>query len=166
MSQGRQGRLPGKPVHIDHRAEAKPFHGRAFSVPKACEKIALPRTVKQVRSSHLVTPLTELTKKTSKSFKWQTKHQEAFNNLQHELTRQVILAFPDFTKTFEIYTDAFKISDRSCHHSGKQTNCLLLSQADRLPGPVHRYRARTSRARRDASRVQIHPFGPEDCCLH
>ena len=108
MSQGRQGRLPGKPVHIDHRAEAKPFHGRAFSVPKACEKIALPRTVKQVQSSHLVTPLTELTKKTNKSFKWQTKHQEAFNNLQHELARQVILAYPDFTKTFEIYTDASK----------------------------------------------------------
>ena len=108
MSQGRQGHLPGKPVHIDHRAEAKPFHGRAFSVPKACEKIAPPRTVKQVRSSHLVTPLTELTKKTNKSFKWQTKHQEAFDNLKRELARQVILAYPDFTKTFEIYTDASK----------------------------------------------------------
>ena len=108
MSQGRQDRLPGKPVHINHRAEAKPFHGRAFSVPKACEKIAPPRTVKQVRSSHLVTPLTELTKKTNKSFRWQTKHQEAFNNLQRELARQVILAYPDFTKTFEIYTDASK----------------------------------------------------------
>ena len=108
MSQGRQGRLPGKPVHINHRAEAKPFHGRAFSVPKACEKIAPPRTVKQVRSSHLVTPLTELTKKTNKRFKWQTKHQEAFNNLQRELARQVILAYHDFTKTFEIYTDASK----------------------------------------------------------
>ena len=57
-------------------------------------KIAPPRTVKQVQSfvgmlnhykemiskrSHLVTLLTELTKKTNKSFKWQTKHQEAFN---------------------------------------------------------------------------------------
>ena len=108
MSQGRQGRLPGKPVHIDHRAEAKPFHGRAFSVPKACEKIAPPRTVKQVQSSHLVTPLTELTEKTNKHFKWQTKHQEAFDNLKRELARQVILAYSDFTKTFEIYTDASK----------------------------------------------------------
>ena len=174
MSQGRQGRLPGKPVHIDHRAEAKPFHGRAFSVPKACEKIALPRTVKQVRSSHLVTPLTELTKKTSKSFKWQTKHQEAFNNLQHELTRQVILAYPDFTKMFEIYTDASKyqigavITQENkpiAFYSRKLTDCQA-RYSDRLPGPVHRYQARTSRARRDASRVQIHPFGPEDCCLH
>ena len=85
--------------------------------------IAPQRTVKQVRSfvgmlnhykeviskrSHLVTPLTELTKKTNKSFKWQTKHQEAFDSLKRELARQVILAYPDFTKTFEIYTDASK----------------------------------------------------------
>ena len=37
MFQGR--RLPGKPVHIDIRPGAKPFHGRAFSVPKAYEKL-------------------------------------------------------------------------------------------------------------------------------
>ena len=35
----RLGRLPGKPVHIDLRAGAKPFHGRAISVPKAYEKL-------------------------------------------------------------------------------------------------------------------------------
>ena len=90
---------------------------------EAILKIAPPRTVKQVRSfvgmlnhykemipkrSHLVTPLTELTKKTSKTFKWETKHQEAFDSLKRELARQVILAYPDFTKTFEIYTDASK----------------------------------------------------------
>ena len=39
MFQGRLGCLPGKPVHIDIRPRAKPFHGRAFSVPKAYEKL-------------------------------------------------------------------------------------------------------------------------------
>ena len=39
MFQGRLGHLPGKPVHIDIRPGAKPFYGRAFSVPKAYEKL-------------------------------------------------------------------------------------------------------------------------------
>ena len=39
MFQGRQGRLPGKLVHIDLRAGAKLFHGCAFTVPKAYEKL-------------------------------------------------------------------------------------------------------------------------------
>ena len=110
-------------------------------------KIAPPRTVKQVRSfvgmlnhykemipkrSHLVTPLTELTKKTTKTFKWETKHQEAFDNLKCELARQVILAYPDFTKTFDIYTDASKYQRGAvitqenkpiAFYSRKLTNC-------------------------------------------
>ena len=39
MFQGRLGCLPGKPVHIDIRPGAKLFHGCAFSVPKAYEKL-------------------------------------------------------------------------------------------------------------------------------
>ena len=39
MFQGKLCRLPGKPVHIDLGAGAKPFHGLAFSVPKAYEKL-------------------------------------------------------------------------------------------------------------------------------
>ena len=39
MFQGRLACLPGKPVHIDLHARAKPFHGCTFSVPKAYKKL-------------------------------------------------------------------------------------------------------------------------------
>jgi hypothetical protein len=85
-------------------------------------QVALPHNVKQVRSfvgmlnhykamipcrSHLLTPLTALTKKNVK-FKWTKEHQQAFDSLKNSLTREVVLAYPDFSVPFEIYTDASK----------------------------------------------------------
>jgi hypothetical protein len=85
-------------------------------------QVALPRNVKQVQSfvgmlnhykamipchSHLLTPLTALTKKNIK-FEWTKEHQQAFDLLKNALAREVVLAYPDFTVSFEIYTDASK----------------------------------------------------------
>jgi hypothetical protein len=85
-------------------------------------QVAPPRNVKQVRSfvgmlnhykamiprrSHLLTPLTALTKKNVK-FEWTKEHQQAFDLLKNSLAREVVLAYPDFTVPFEIYTDASK----------------------------------------------------------
>ncbi len=33
-------------------------------------------------------------------------HQQAFDNVKATITKDVVLAYPDFTKSFEIYTDA------------------------------------------------------------
>jgi hypothetical protein len=57
--------------------------------------------------SHLLTPLTALTKKNVK-FEWTQQHQQAFNSLKHFLAHKVVLAYPDFSVPFEIYTDASK----------------------------------------------------------
>jgi hypothetical protein len=57
--------------------------------------------------SHLLTPLTALTKKNVK-FKWTKEHEQAFDSLKNSLTRKVVLAYPDFSVPFEIYTDASK----------------------------------------------------------
>jgi hypothetical protein len=73
-------------------------------------QVAPPRNVKQVRSfvgmlnhykamipccSHLLTPLTALTKKNIK-FEWTKEHQQAFDSLKNSLARKVVLAYPDF----------------------------------------------------------------------
>jgi hypothetical protein len=85
-------------------------------------QVALPCNVKQVRSfvgmlnhykamilhhSHLLTPLTALTKKNVK-FEWTKEHQQAFDLLKNSLAHEVVLAYPDFSVPFEIYTNASK----------------------------------------------------------
>jgi hypothetical protein len=54
--------------------------------------------------SHLLTLLTALTKKNVK-FEWTKEHQQAFDSLKNSLAREVVLAYPDFSVPFEIYTD-------------------------------------------------------------
>jgi hypothetical protein len=90
-------------------------------------QVAPPCNVKQVRSfigmlnhykamiphcSQLLTPLTALTKKNVK-FEWTTKHQQAFDSLKNSLSREVVLAYPDFSIPFKIYTDTSKYQIRS-----------------------------------------------------
>jgi len=58
-----------------------------------------------VHRSEVLAPLTSLTSK-NVVFKWKDTHQQAFDNMKKILAREVILAFPDFNKPFEIYTDA------------------------------------------------------------
>src|SRR5210317_682756 len=57
-------------------------------------------------------PLTALMSKTTK-WKWTAEHQIAFDNMKKIMARQVILSYPDFSKPFEIYTDASKIQLRA-----------------------------------------------------
>jgi hypothetical protein len=70
------------------------------------------------KRSHLIAPLTDLvgecgqTKETrrkgtkKKPFYWDTIHQEAFDAIKKALAREVLLAYPDYSSPFEIYTDA------------------------------------------------------------
>lgn len=98
-------------------------------------RLAPPKNVHQVRSfvgmlnhykqmiprrSHLLTPLVALTAKNSK-FKWTETEQNAFNALKAAIAKQVVLAYPDFSKPFEIYTDA------SQHQLGS-----VIMQSDRI----------------------------------
>ncbi len=36
---------------------------------------------------------------------WDEVHQRAYNHVKATITREVVLAYPDFSKVFEIYTD-------------------------------------------------------------
>ena len=44
--------------------------------------------------------------KKKKAWYWNATHQEAFDTIKATIARDVVLAYPDFSKPFEIYTDA------------------------------------------------------------
>jgi hypothetical protein len=72
-----------------------------------------------VKRSEMLAPLTDLvgecreTKTTKKNknkkkpWRWESIHQQAFDNVKATIAKEVVLAYPDFTKPFELYTDAF-----------------------------------------------------------
>jgi hypothetical protein len=71
-----------------------------------------------VKHNKMLAPLSDLvgeceeTKTTRKNkvkktpWHWNSIHQRAFNNLKATIVKEVVLAYPDFLKPFEIYTDA------------------------------------------------------------
>jgi hypothetical protein len=70
------------------------------------------------KHSEMLAPLTDLvgecgetktTKKNKtkkKTWWWESIHQQAFDNVKATITKEVVLAYPNFTKPFEINTDA------------------------------------------------------------
>jgi RNase H-like domain found in reverse transcriptase len=58
--------------------------------------------------SHLLTPLTEITKvpQGSKTFKWAKAQDKAFHVFKKVITQDALLKFPDCNKVFDIHTDA------------------------------------------------------------
>ena len=71
------------------------------------------------RRSHLLTPLTEVTKVPlgSKKFKWEEAQDKAFHEVKKVITQNALLKFPDFNKVFDIHIDAsdyqLGVSDKS-----------------------------------------------------
>jgi len=69
------------------------------------------------KRSEMMAPLTDLVRecremKTTKKNKtkkkpwhWDPIHQQAFDNVKATITKDVVLAYPDFSESFEIYTD-------------------------------------------------------------
>jgi RNase H-like domain found in reverse transcriptase len=55
--------------------------------------------------SHIITPLTEITSDKAK-WKWGPSQQQAFLEICNTIARQVLLKYPDFSKPFDVYTDA------------------------------------------------------------
>ncbi len=70
------------------------------------------------KRSEMLAPLTDLvgecgetnaTKKNDikkKPWRWESIHQQAFDNIKAAIAKEVVLAYPDFAKPFELYTDA------------------------------------------------------------
>ena len=70
------------------------------------------------KHNEMLAPLTDLvgvcgeTKNTKKNktkklpWRWDSIHQQAFDDVKATIAKDEVLAYPDFTKPFEIYTDA------------------------------------------------------------
>jgi RNase H-like domain found in reverse transcriptase len=54
--------------------------------------------------SHILSPLTELMGK--KAFVWEDKHQQAFEQMKALIATDMLLAYPNHNKLFDIKTDA------------------------------------------------------------
>ena len=57
------------------------------------------------RRSHVLAPLTVLCSNKQK-WKWEKEETKAFEEDKKIISKETMLTFPDFTKTFHIYTDA------------------------------------------------------------
>ena len=55
--------------------------------------------------SHILAPLTALTSAKAK-WKWTEEHQLAFDKIKRIMTRETLLAYPNFSVPFDIHTDA------------------------------------------------------------
>jgi RNase H-like domain found in reverse transcriptase len=60
-----------------------------------------------VQRADVLTPLTALTSKTAK-WQWTSKEQTAFDHMKHIMSREVLLAYPDFHNPFIIHSDVSK----------------------------------------------------------
>jgi RNase H-like domain found in reverse transcriptase len=58
-----------------------------------------------VKRSHVLAPLATLTSN-KKKCEWGPQQDVAFNMAKKIITREVMLAYPDFNKLFKIHTDA------------------------------------------------------------
>ena len=87
---------------------------------KAIHDIATPKTRRQLRSfiglincycdiwvhrSDLLPPLSRLTS-TNVKWEWTEVEQQAFEKVKEIISKETLLSFPDFSKPFEIHTDA------------------------------------------------------------
>ena len=87
---------------------------------EAIQKISIPKNQRElrkfigivnyyrdmwIRRSHVLAPLAALTSKKTK-WKWTDVHTECFEKAKRIISREVMLAYPDFSKPFEIHTDA------------------------------------------------------------
>ena len=55
--------------------------------------------------SHILTPITAMSSNTAR-WQWEPKHANAFQEIKRIIAKETILAFPDFSQAFHIYTDS------------------------------------------------------------
>ena len=67
--------------------------------------------------SHCLAPLSSLTSAKVK-WKWTQLHQDSFEQMKALMAKETLVTFPDFSKEFEIHTDASKLQLGACISQG------------------------------------------------
>ena len=106
-------------TYLGHRVSAKGIEVDAQKVA-AVYRMKAPENAKQVKSflgmagfyrqfidkfAQRAGPLTELLQK-DVAFQWGEAQQKSFEDLKKAMTSTPVLVFPDFSKQFEVHTDA------------------------------------------------------------
>jgi hypothetical protein len=73
------------------------------------------------KRSHMLAPLTRLVSPLVK-YKWEEEQQKSFDEIKQKVSKETLLAFPDFEKEFHAYTDA----------SYKQLGAVIMQEGKRL----------------------------------
>ena len=90
------------------------------------------------------TKTTRKNKVKKKSWHWgDSIHQTAFDNVKKTIAKEVVLAYPDFTKPFDIYTDASTKQLGAVITQEEHAHCVLQSETLWCAIQIHRYRIRT-----------------------
>jgi RNase H-like domain found in reverse transcriptase len=79
-----------------------------------------------IRRSDVLAPLTKLTSKTAR-WQWTNVEQKAFDTMKRIMSRETLLAYPDFNKPFKIHTDASQKQLEGCHLTRYHAYRFLLS---------------------------------------
>ena len=87
------------------------------------------------RRSHLIAPLTAIVSPTAK-FVWTKECQKSFDDIKKVISRETLLAYPDFNKEFHVYTDA---SDYQLGAVITQNDRPLAFYSRKLNGAQSRY---------------------------
>ena len=58
-----------------------------------------------IRRSEVLAPLARLTSKNVK-WQWTSKEQNSFETMKRIISKEILLTYPDFSKSFDIHTDA------------------------------------------------------------
>jgi RNase H-like domain found in reverse transcriptase len=101
------------------------------------------------RRSHMLAPLTELTGK--KTFVWEDKHQQAFEQMKALIATDALLAYPNHNKLFDIETDTSAIIKQDYRPVAYYTRKLNSAQKEQ-----YHYQKRTLKYCRSPQRVPIH----------
>jgi hypothetical protein len=116
------------------------------------------------KRSEMLAPLTDLveecgeTKATRKNgtkkkpWKWESIHQQAFDNVKITVAKEVVLAYPDFTKPFEIYTDTSRTQLGAVITQGNRP-IVFFSRTFRNTIQIQCYQNRTSSHSRNSEGV-------------
>jgi hypothetical protein len=124
---------------------------------EAISQIAPPKTRKQLRRfigmvnyyrnmwpqcSHLLAPLSVLTSK-NVPWKWTALHQESFDEMKALIAKETLVTFPDFSKEFEIHTDASNLQLGDVIFQKRKTCGILLNKITTRINVVYCHRTRT-----------------------
>ena len=124
-------------------------------------KVQAPKTAGEVRSflgmtntcheyipdyAALTSPLRELTKKNT-AFKWQSRHQKAFEQIKKKLTSAPVMAYFDTKKRSLVIVDGSPYGMSTIlaqkEHNSHQYKILILSYASRSLSPVQKRYSQT-----------------------